>query len=137
EMLPYRPLGRILTVFINNRECPYRCVFCGLWRDMLDETPVEGMVARQVERAIAEHPGCDAVKLYNAGSFFDERAIPPADREKIAQLCRHIRWVIVESRPELIDDRAVRFAEQLDGRLEIAIGVEVADDEIVAWLEER
>ena len=97
--------------------------------------PVGG--ARPVEPAQTTFGEIDAVKLYNAGSFFDEQAIPSGDRDRIAALCRSIEWVIVESRPELIDERAVRFANALKGTLEIAIGLEIADDPILALMNKR
>ena len=137
ETLPDRRCGNVGTIILSNRECPYRCVFCGLWQQTIDHTPKTGDVAAQVEQAIEAFGDVDAVKLYNAGSFFDEEAIPPLDRERIADLCRSFEWVIVESRPELIDARAVQFARTLRGRLQIAIGIEVADDQILALLNKR
>ena len=137
ELLPTGRCVRVGTILLNNRECPYRCVFCGLWQDTIDDTPRPDAVARQVEQALTTFGEIDAVKLYNAGSFFDEQAIPSGDRDRIAALCRSIEWVIVESRPELIDERAVRFANALKGTLEIAIGLEIADDPILALMNKR
>ena len=137
EMLPDRRCGTVATIIVNNRECPFRCVFCGLWQDTVDETPPPGAVAAQIETALDALGPVDAVKLYNAGSFFDEAAIPAADRLRIARRCSRIPWVIVESRPELVDARAVAFAAQLDGRLQIAIGIEIADDTVLALLNKR
>ncbi len=136
EMLPSGHCGRVLTVLLSNRECPYRCVFCGLWQETLDHTPEPCAVAEQVRLAIEQHGVCDAIKLYNAGSFFDEHAIPVSDHARIAALCRDFPVVIVESRPELIDARAVAFARQVR-HLQIAIGLEVADDTLLALMNKR
>ena len=137
EMLDTGRCVRVGTIILNNRECPYRCVFCGLWQDTIDDTPRPDAVAHQVEQALATFGAIDAVKLYNAGSFFDEDAIPPGDRDRIAALCQPIERIIVESRPELIDERAVRFARALNGTLEIAVGLEIADDQILALMNKR
>lgn len=136
EMLPSGACGRALTVIFSNRECPYRCVFCGLWQETLDTSSSPGDVAVQLERAIAAHGPCEAIKLYNAGSFFDEQAITPHDRARMAELCADFETVIVESRPELIDRRAAEFAGRVN-RLQVAIGLEVADDEVLALMNKR
>lgn len=137
EVLPDGRPGRVGVVILANRECPYSCVFCGLWRDTTDATPAPGQVARQVAAALERFGPVDAIKLYNAGSFFDPLAMTDADREAIASLCRHLGWVIVESRPEMADRRCVEWASRLGGRLEVAIGLEVADDRILALLNKR
>src|SRR5678815_3439329 len=72
------------VVFLSNRECPFRCVMCDLWMNTLDATPPAGAVPRQVARALRELPAARWVKLYNAGSFFDPRAIPREDDAAIA-----------------------------------------------------
>src|SRR5215471_12080776 len=74
------------VVFLTNRECPFHCVMCDLWKNTLDETVERGAIPRQIRDALASlTPACQ-VKLYNAGSFFDPRAIPPSDDEEIAAL---------------------------------------------------
>ena len=67
------------------------------------------------------------VKLYNASNFFDARAVPPDDDEAIAALVRRFDRVVVECHPRLVGDRAASFARRLDGRLEIALGLETID----------
>jgi radical SAM enzyme (TIGR01210 family) len=68
------------------------------------------------------------VKLYNAGSFFDPRAVPPADHEAVARAVDPFARVIVESHPRLVGDRVWRFRDRLaaDAGLEVAMGLETA-----------
>ncbi len=39
----------VATVFITNRECPFRCLMCDLWKDTTETRTPDGAVARQVE----------------------------------------------------------------------------------------
>ena len=76
-------------------------------------------------RANGELPA--VLKLYNAGSFFDDRAVPPADDDAIVAALSGVRDVVVESHPALVRDRTWRMNDAL-GRhgvqLEVAMGLE-------------
>ena len=94
------------TVFLTNRECPYRCLMCDLWRNTLDERVPRGAIAGQIRRALDQLPPARQIKLYNAGSFFDPQAIPPEDDEEIAALLAAFERVIVECHPALLTGAA-------------------------------
>jgi radical SAM enzyme (TIGR01210 family) len=125
------------TLFLANTECPWRCLMCDLWRDTLDAPTPPGAVPRQITAALADLPPVRQVKLYNAGSFFDDRAIPPEDDAAIAELMRPYERVIVECHPALIGDRCLRFQDMLPGTLEVAIGLETVHPKVLAKLNKR
>jgi radical SAM enzyme (TIGR01210 family) len=127
----------VLTVFITNRECPFRCVMCDLWRHTTDEPVPAGAVAGQVAWALERHPGVRHVKLYNAGNFFDPRAIPPEDVPAIAARLRGARTVIVECHPRLVGPRCLELARSLDGELQVAMGLETIDPAVLPRLNKR
>jgi len=127
-------LVRVATVLLSNRECPWRCVFCDLWKNTLDETVPRGAIEAQIRGALAELPAARWIKLYNAGSFFDERAIPAEDVEGIAALLRPFERVIVESHPSLVRESVRGLRDLLRGRLEVAMGLEVANAPVLARL---
>jgi uncharacterized Fe-S cluster-containing MiaB family protein len=54
------------------------------------------------------------IKLYNSGSFFDPRAIPPEDHEAIAQRGAGFERVIVECHPALVGESVLTFRDLLD-----------------------
>ena len=127
-------LDDVLTVFLTNRECPFRCTMCDLWRNTLDERVPLGAIPAQIDHAIQTLPPARHIKLYNAGNFFDSQAIPPEDHAAIATKVRQFQTVIVENHPRLTDDRCVRFRDQLETRLEVALGLETIHSAVLASL---
>jgi uncharacterized Fe-S cluster-containing MiaB family protein len=127
----------VATIFLTNRECPFRCLMCDLWRNTLSETVPVGAIPAQIDHALLKLPPARQLKLYNSGSFFDPQAIPPADYGSIAQRANRFERLIVENHPALIGDACLRFRDLLSGKLEIAIGLETTHPEVLAGLNKR
>ena len=87
--------------------------------------------------ALSQLPPASQVKLYNSGSFFDPAAIPVKDWPSIAEQLRPFQRVIVECHPSLIGDRVLRFRDLLAGKLEVAMGLETANPEVLSLLNKR
>jgi radical SAM enzyme (TIGR01210 family) len=126
-----------MTIFLSNRECPFRCTMCDLWKNTLDERVPLGAIPAQIDFAIQRLPSAKHIKLYNAGNFFDTQAIPSEDLPDIAQRLREFKTVIVENHPRLTDIRCVQFRDQLETRLEIALGLETVHPTILPALNKR
>lgn len=127
----------VATVFLTNRECPWRCLMCDLWKNTLaDDTP-RGAIPAQIRSALAALPPARRIKLYNAGSFFDPRAVPTAELEEIAGLVRPFECVVVESHPALVGESCRRFADLVHDRLEVAMGLETVHPEVLERLNKR
>ncbi len=134
------PDGRVepvATIFLTNRECPFRCTMCDLWRNTLTESVPLGAIPAQIDFALQQLSAARVVKLYNSGSFFDPRAIPPNDYAAIADRIQHFDRVIVECHPGFVNERCLEFRSLLSGRLEIAIGLETAHPETLEKLNKR
>jgi hypothetical protein len=129
------------VVLLTNRECPWRCLMCDLWRDTTRDSVPRGAIPRQVELAVrtwSDSGGLPAqVKLYNSGSFFDPAAIPPADYAPVARLVAFARQVVVESHPLLVGDRARELRDLLAGSLEVALGLETAHPAVLEKLNKK
>ena len=67
------------TILLTNRECPFRCLMCDLWKHTLNRTVPPGALPAQISHALDSLPEARHIKLYNSGSFFDPGAIPPSD----------------------------------------------------------
>jgi radical SAM enzyme (TIGR01210 family) len=127
----------VATIFLTNRECPFRCLMCDLWRNTLTETVPAGAIPTQIDHALKNLPPARQLKLYNSGSFFDPHAIPPEDYAAIAQRANRFERLIVENHPALIGDACLRFRDLLAGRLEVAMGLETVHPEAAAALNKR
>lgn len=111
-------------IFLTNRECPFHCLMCDLWKNTTNETVSIGSVPLQIKWALEKMPGVKHIKLYNSGSFFDRRAIPQEDYEAIANLLNDRDTVIIESHPRFIDERCLAFRNMLKPELHVAMGLE-------------
>lgn len=114
---------QVATIFLTNRECPWRCLMCDLWKNTLTETVPVGAIPAQIDYALEKirargdsRPPLGQMKLYNSGSFFDPRAIPVEDYSAIAERVRGFERVIVECHPALVGDRCLKFRELLNDR---------------------
>lgn len=150
-------MERSLTVFLTGAECPFTCVFCDLWQHTLEGPTPPGALPAQLGLVLsaleADPESCDRIKLYNAGNWFDPRAVPPSDVDELCRLVAPFRAVTVESHARMVGPRCQAFADRIGGRLEVAIGLEtvhpgalsrlnkgmtLADfDRAAAWLGER
>ena len=131
-----RPVS-VSTIFLTNRECPWRCLMCDLWTNTLEDPVSAGAIPAQIAHALAELPAARWVKLYNAGSFFDPKAIPPEDHPAVARTLGPFERVIVESHPALVGAPAVAFRDALQGSLEVALGLETIHPEVLPRLNKR
>jgi radical SAM enzyme (TIGR01210 family) len=143
-------IARVGTVILTGRECPWRCVMCDLWRGTTaDDTPpgaVPGQIAAARTAFIRRGAAVTQMKLYNAGSFFDPRAVPPSDYAPIATELSGLERVIVESHPALVGDRVDWFLNALAGHtasgaaapgLEVAMGLETVHPSALDALNKR
>ncbi len=110
---------------------------CDLWRQTLRETVPSGAIPLQIDYALARIPGARHIKLYNSGSFFDPRAIPPDAYSAIAETVRSFERVIVECHPALVGESSLRFRDLLRAPLEVAMGLETVHPEILSALNKR
>jgi radical SAM enzyme (TIGR01210 family) len=132
-----REVVPVATIFLTNRECPWRCVMCDLWRNTLTETVPVGAIPRQIDYALAQLPPARQIKLYNSGSFFDSKAIPFEDYAAIASRVRDFDRTIVESHPSLVSKTCLKFRDMLSHQLEVAMGLETVQPEILDRLNKR
>jgi radical SAM enzyme (TIGR01210 family) len=148
---PHRPYGwlvekeRTITgkiedtgiIFLTNRECPFHCLMCDLWKNTTDETVPVGSIPEQIEWALNQMPDVKHLKLYNSGSFFDTRAIPPEDYPEIASILRNLETVIVESHPRMINEKCLRFRNMLKPDLHVALGLETVNPGVLLKLNKQ
>jgi radical SAM enzyme (TIGR01210 family) len=145
-------VARTATVFLTGRECPWRCVMCDLWQHTIEADTPPGAIpaqlaaARRELDARGERPS--QIKLYNAASFFDPRAVPVRDYHEIARALPDVDRIVVESHPSLVGSRTHAFqtalADEASNRghrrppaLEVAMGLETAHPDALDRINKR
>jgi radical SAM enzyme (TIGR01210 family) len=118
----------VATIFLTNKECPFHCVMCDLWKNTTIERVPTGAIPEQIQFALNTLPAASHIKLYNSGNFFDSQAIPPEDLPIIAGLVSGFRTVIVENHPRLCNKRVSDFQQMCGTQVEVAMGLETSHE---------
>ena len=121
ERSPTGKLEDVATIFLTNKECPFSCVYCDLWKNTTDQSVQPGDIPAQIDYALSRLPPAKTIKLYNSGNFFDPQAIPRQDYPAIVGRVKSFERVIVENHPALVGEGCVRFRDEMGTELEIAI----------------
>lgn len=130
-------LKEVNTIFLTNSECPFKCVMCDLWKNTLENPVEEGNIPQQIRYSLDRLPEATVVKLYNSGNFFDKKAVPPEDYAGIAELLSDYERVIIENHPKLCGSASLDFQRLLNGKLEIAMGLETIHPEVLPKLNKQ
>jgi len=135
EIFPDGTSKAIGTAFLRNGPCPLACVYCALYRQASPGAAPGAAIARQLRSARARLGDVAGLKLYNGSSLFEPRSIRQTakDLAEIAAEVEDLELVVVESRSEQAA-RAAALRPLVRGTLEVAIGLEVADDSLLRRL---
>ncbi|MCP4003978.1 MAG: radical SAM protein [bacterium] len=135
ELTADRELVDVATILLTNRECPFRCLVCDLWKHTTEKRVAAGAVTRQIQWALDRLPATSHLKLYNAGSFFDVQAVSRQDREEIAGLVGRKKTLVVECHPKLVNSDCIEFAQSIaPAELQVAMGLETVDPDVLSRL---
>ena len=118
-------LQKVNTIFLTGKECSFKCLMCDLWKNTLTGPTPPGAILKQIDHALSRLPAADVIKLYNSSNFFDPKAVPPVDYPGIIERLRTYKRVIVENHPKLCGESCLEFKDQLNGKLEIAMGLRI------------
>ncbi len=134
ELQPDGCVEEVGTIFLTNRECPFRCLMCDLWKNTTDERVPDGAIVAQIEWALGRMPPVRILKLYNSGNFFDPQAISPDELPTIAERLESLQTLIVECHPRLVGRACFDFQRRLGPALEVAMGLETVHPEALRHL---
>ncbi len=136
-----------ITIILVTRGCTWAlsnqggCTFCGYVNDSAREYITTENIVQQLyhewER-YKSYNGTKIVKIYNSGSFFDNKEISEEGREKILTFISSqpgVKKIIVEARPEnmIIGEKKLEHAAsylQNGVELEVGIGLESSNNRI-------
>lgn len=128
-------LAKAFVFILKTRGCFWAhhsgCTMCGYFNDSIPDIKEED-IKRQVEIALQRYQGEKIVKIFTSGSFLDEREVPAAMQKKILEkFFENAERVIIESRPEFINNLD-KISEVVKNKtLEVAMGLESANDRVL------
>ena len=113
------------------------CSMCG-YNNNVNRAAVGHMeYMEQLEAYLDRMRGVEYIKIFTSGSFFDEKEIPMQTVysifEKIHDISPRSR-ILVESRPEFINEKIIKGIKTIHEDIEVAIGIETTNDKIRAKL---
>jgi len=137
-----RERGTALAVVLSTIGCAHArsdsggCTMCSYLLDGTQEMPASEQLVEQFETAMVDLEGKEApfsVKIYTSGSFLDPAEVPEEARAAILQMIAsddQVKEVVLESRPEYVEDAVLAEVRRiLGGRIvEIGMGLESAND---------
>ncbi|MFX0064065.1 MAG: archaeosine biosynthesis radical SAM protein RaSEA, partial [Candidatus Hermodarchaeota archaeon] len=134
------------VIILSTRGCEWAlsnhggCSMCGYVNDSSRRDIDQSLVLKQITQALdkpapSEDKTVQVVKIFNSGSFFDDKELRPQTRDQIfRQIAKNpeIQEIAVESRPEYINEEKINVALNILGekKLIIGIGVESTSDRI-------
>jgi radical SAM enzyme (TIGR01210 family) len=123
-----------LVIVLRSKGCFWSrnsgCLMCGYDNDCLSSVTPEDLVS-QFEHAMGQHTNQPYMKIYTSGSFFDPEEIEVDTQKRILKIAgQKASRILVESRPEFVTVENLDTANDLVDKLEVAIGLETADDDI-------
>ncbi len=62
-------LARTAVILLTNRECPWRCVMCDLWKNTLTESVPSGAITEQVAFAMDRLGSCGSSQAIQQREF--------------------------------------------------------------------
>jgi len=107
------------------------CTMCGYFNDSVPDI-TEKEIVQQFELALQKYQGEKIVKIFTSGSFLDEREVPLKMQIKmLRKFFEKADKVIVESRPEFIENISKIEPIPKNKVLEVAMGLESANDRVL------
>ena len=129
---------RAFVIILRTRGCFWAlksgCSMCGYINDSCAGEITGDDIMAQFNSAMQRYKGEAIVKIFNSGSFFDEREIPREIQHKILkELSGKARKIAVETRVEFVNEGALREAKEAaaPAQLELGVGLESANDVIL------
>ncbi len=130
-------LTKAFVVILKTRGCSWAthsgCTMCGYFKDS-NPFITEKDIEEQITYAFAHYQGEKIVKIFNSGSFLDEREVPSEMQKKILKkFFEKAEKVSIETRPEFVSG-IKKIKGIMDKKtMEISLGLESANDTILNY----
>jgi len=127
------------TIILENGRCAWgRCMFCSMSKKKKVVIKSEEELKQEFLRRLGDYNG-DGVKIFNSGTFIDDKQIPRGVRQFIfGELRRRgIKKVVIEVWTGFATDKNLEeLREDAKGlEVHVALGLESADNEVLKKIE--
>lgn len=126
-----------LVCILNGPGCSWSkrsgCLMCGYNNDVTNTDFSKGELIAQIDHLFNRYDGEPYIKIYTSGSFLDTNEIPFEVQRYLAEQMSEVTTdvkLLVESRPEFVNEGNLKQLIEKAPDLEIAIGLETQDDHI-------
>ncbi|TFG08611.1 TIGR01210 family radical SAM protein, partial [Candidatus Heimdallarchaeota archaeon] len=136
--------GKALVLILPTRGCSWAlsksggCSICGYIYDNPQQPDYDHMITsfKEILEKKIEKSQKFSLKLFTSGSFLDPKELPiEIQKEMMLEVAKYeqIEEIVLESRPEYVTESVLNnIKENIDiGKIEIAIGLESANDNIL------
>ncbi len=140
ENLPDGTPCTAATVILRSKGCAWwwksGCTFCGYFNDVRDDVSAEDMFSQweHAKKSTDNFEGCQMIKVYTSGTFFEDRENPPEWQETIlketADMGLHL---VVEAQAQMCTPEKIEWVATRHPGCTVAIGLEAYDDSVLRF----
>ena len=140
ENLPDGTPCTAATVILRSKGCAWwwksGCTFCGYFNDVRDDVSAEDMFSQweHAKKSTDNFEGCQMIKVYTSGTFFEDRENPPEWQETIlketADMGLHL---VVEAQAQMCTPEKIEWVAARHPGCTVAIGLEAYDDSVLRF----
>ena len=140
ENLPDGTPCTAATVILRSKGCAWwwksGCTFCGYFNDVRDDVSAEDMFSQweHAKKSTDNFEGCQMIKVYTSGTFFEDRENPPEWQEAVlretADMGLHL---VVEAQAQMCTPEKIEWVAARHPGCTVAIGLEAYDDSVLRF----
>ena len=140
ENLPDGTPCTAATVILRSKGCAWwwksGCTFCGYFNDVRDDVSAKDMFSQweYAKKSTNNFEGCQMIKVYTSGTFFEDRENPPEWQEAVlketAEMGLHL---VVEAQAQMCTPEKIEWVAARHPGCTVAIGLEAYDDSVLRF----
>ena len=140
ENLPDGTPCTAATVILRSKGCAWwwksGCTFCGYFNDVRDDVSADDMFSQwdYAKRKTNQFEGCQMVKVYTSGTFFEDRENPPEWQEVVLKETHEMGLhLVVEAQAQMCTPEKIAWVASRHPGCTVAIGLEAYDDSVLRF----
>ena len=140
ENLPDGTPCTAATVILRTKGCAWwwksGCTFCGYFNDVRDDVSTDDMFSQWefAKESTNNFEGCEMIKVYTSGTFFEDRENPPEWQDKVLSETKEMGLhLVVEAQAQMCTPEKISWVAERHPGCTVAIGLEAYDDKVLRF----